>query len=152
MFQPRDHANATVRNHSFAAAGFGLIPVVGADMVAVGGAQLNMIHSLTKIYGVPFSQERARAIISALLGGVLPYAIESSTLGSAVKSIPLVGSVLGMAVMPGLSAVTTLIIGRIFVRHFEAGGTLLDMDQNKMREYYRQQFEQAKEDVEQVMA
>ena len=39
-------------------------------------------------------------------------------------------------------------IGRTFVRHFEAGGTLLDFDAKKMRTYFKQEYGRAKHVVE----
>ena len=137
-------ALALVKYHSYASGALGLIPVPGADVAAVSAAQLNMIHKLAKLYGVEFAQERTRAIVVALLGGVMPGALSSSVLGSAVKAVPFLGTALGMAVMPALSLAATQALGRVFVQHFETGGTLLDFDTEAMREHFRREFEQAK--------
>ncbi|WP_431854968.1 YcjF family protein [Azospirillum sp.] len=137
-------ALALVKYHSYASGALGLIPVPGADVAAVSAAQLNMIHKLAKLYGVEFAQERTRAIVVALLGGVMPGALSGSVLGSAVKAVPFLGTALGMAVMPALSLAATQALGRVFIQHFETGGTLLDFDTEAMREHFRREFEQAK--------
>lgn len=133
-----------VKYHSYASGALGLIPVPGADVAAVSASQLNMIHKLTKLYGVEFAQERTRAIVVALVGGVMPGALSTSVLGSAVKAIPFLGTALGMAVMPALSLAATQALGRVFIQHFETGGTLLDFDVDAMRDHFRREFEQAK--------
>ncbi len=38
----------------------GLIPVPLIDVVAVGGVQLQMLRRLSEIYGVPFTDNRAK--------------------------------------------------------------------------------------------
>lgn len=144
MADRKKRAQDLIKYHSYASGAFGLIPVPGADVAAVSAAQLNLIHKLAKLYEVEFAQERTRAIVSALLGGVMPGALSSSVLGSAVKAVPFVGSVLGMAVMPALSLAATQALGRVFAQHFETGGTLLDFDVEAMREHFRKEYEAAK--------
>jgi hypothetical protein len=43
----------------------GLIPVPLVDVVAVGGVQLHMLRRLSEIYGVPFSENRGKSILTA---------------------------------------------------------------------------------------
>ena len=47
----------------------------------------------------------------------------------------------GQVVMPGFAAAVTWAMGRIFIQHFETGGTLLDFDADKMREHFQAEFE-----------
>lgn len=144
MEDRKKRAHDLIKYHSYASGAFGLIPLPGADVVAVSAAQLNMINKLAKLYGVEFAQERTRAIVVALMGGVMPGALSSSVLGSAAKAVPFVGTVLGMAVMPALSLAATQALGRVFVQHFEMGGTLLNFDIDAMREHFRTELERAK--------
>ena len=46
--------------------------------------------------------------------------------------------------MPGLSAASTLALGRVFNTHFKTGGTLLDFDPDKMRAFYEAELAKAK--------
>lgn len=147
MVDRKKRAQDLIKYHSYASGAFGLIPVPGADVAAVSVAQLNLIHKLAKLYEVEFAQERTRAIIGALVGGVMPGALSSSVLGSAVKAVPFIGTALGVAVMPALSLAATQALGRVFAQHFETGGTLLDFDVEAMREHFRKEFEAAKNDA-----
>ena len=56
---------------------------------------------------------------------------------SALKSLPLVGTLLGTVVSSFVASQTTRALGRVYVMHFEAGGTLLDFSPEKMRAYFR---------------
>jgi len=141
----RAGADTIIRHHAIMAAGFGLVPVPFVDLAAVSGVQINMLRELAKLYEVPFSKDRSKAIIGALLGGGVPYAVSATPfVGSTLKAIPIVGSLLGAAVMPGLSSAATVALGRIFVNHFETGGNLLNLDVEAIREHFKKQFEAAR--------
>jgi hypothetical protein len=45
--------------------------------------------------------------------------------------------------MPGFAAAVTWAMGRVFIQHFETGGTLLDFNAEKMRDYFKSEFEAA---------
>jgi hypothetical protein len=38
-------------------------------------------------------------------------------------------------------------MGKVFIQHFESGGTFLTFDPQQVRDYYAQQFEKGKEEV-----
>lgn len=133
-----------ITNCAWGSAGLGLVPIPLVDLIAVGGLQVWLIRELSKLHNVPFSGSRAKALVSALIGGGVP-SILSGGVASFVKFIPLVGPVLSAAVMPGLSGASTLAVGRVFNTHFKTGGTLLDFDADKMRGYYEEEFAKAKD-------
>jgi uncharacterized protein (DUF697 family) len=116
----------------------GLIPVPIVDVAAVGGLQLQMLRRISQIYGVPFSDNRGTALIASLAGSMIPV---SSGIGaaSALKAIPIIGTLASGFVMPGLSAGASYAIGRAFIKHFESGGTLLDFNPPDYREFIRAQ-------------
>jgi uncharacterized protein (DUF697 family) len=74
---------------------------------------------------------------------VLPANLAGGGIGSLIKSVPVVGQLAGVLLMPGFAAAVTWAMGRIFVQHFETGGTLLDIDAAKMREHFKQEFDAA---------
>jgi uncharacterized protein (DUF697 family) len=148
----QERAEKIVRSHTLWAAGMGLIPVPGLDVAGVAGAQYTMIGELAKLYGLNFSNERIRALAASLLGGGLPSLLTTGGVASVFKVVPVVGTLLGAAVMPALSAAATLALGRVFVQHFEAGGTLLDFKPEKMRSYFRDEFEKARGDASNMLA
>lgn len=141
-----EKARKITRSHSLWAAGMGLIPLPVLDVAGVASIQYTMIGELAKLYDVPFSRERIRALAASLLGGGVPAAITTGGVGSVAKAVPMIGTLLGAAVMPALSAAATTALGRIFTQHFEAGGTLLDFDPEKMRAYFQEELEKARKE------
>lgn len=119
----------------------GMIPFSFVDLVAVSSAQLSMVAEIARIYGVPFDKDKVKIIVSALLGSVVPQGLAAGVAGSAVKSIPIVGQIAGMALMPTFSASFAYALGKVFIEHFEAGGTLLDLDPVALKAYFVSQFE-----------
>jgi uncharacterized protein (DUF697 family) len=118
----------------------GLIPLPVVDVLAVGGLQIQMLRRLSQIYGVPFSENRGKALIASLAGSMIPA---TSGIGatSALKFVPVVGMVAAAFVMPVLSAGATYAIGKAFIQHFASGGTLLDFNPPDYREFIKAQKE-----------
>ncbi|HZT26100.1 MAG TPA: YcjF family protein [Pseudolabrys sp.] len=114
----------------------GLIPLPIVDIAAVGGLQIQMLRRLSQIYGVPFSENRGKALIASLAGCLIPT---TSGIGasSMFKFVPVVGALAAGFVMPALSAGATYAIGKAFVQHFASGGTLLDFNPPDYREFVR---------------
>jgi uncharacterized protein (DUF697 family) len=118
----------------------GLIPVAVVDVVAVGGVQVQMLRRLSQIYGVAFSENRGKALIASLAGSMIP-ATSAFGAASALKAVPIIGTIAGGFVMPVLSGGATYAIGQAFVKHFESGGTLLDFNPPDYREFLKAQRE-----------
>ena len=114
----------------------GLIPVPVVDVFAVGGVQLQMLNRLSQIYGVPFAENRGKALIASLAGSWIP-ATSGIGAASALKVVPILGALVSGFVMPVLSAGATYAIGKAFIQHFESGGTLLDFNPPDYREFVR---------------
>lgn len=118
----------------------GLIPVPLADVAAVGGVQLQMLRRLSEIYGVPFSENRGKSIIASLAGALIPAGTATGTamsVGSLLKGLPGVGTIVGAVTMPAFSAGATYAIGKLFIQHFASGGTLLDFNPPEYREFIK---------------
>ena len=116
----------------------GLIPLPLVDMAAVGGVQLYMLRRLSEIYGVPFSENRGKSILTSLAGAVIP-ATTATTTASVMKGVPIIGTAIGALTMPAVAAGASWIIGKIFIKHFASGGTLLDFDPPDYREFINSQ-------------
>lgn len=142
-------AQRLIKNTAWGSAGLGLVPVPIVDLVAIGGLQVWLVRELAKLHGVPMAGNRIKTLVSALVGGGTPSLITSGTV-SLFKAIPLVGPVLGLALAPSLSGVSTLALGRVFHAHFKAGGTLLDFDADKMRAFYEAELAKAKQETEEA--
>lgn len=109
-------------------------PIPLADAALVSGVQLRMVSRLARLYGVPFERVRVVSLLSALFGGWTPYTIATGIAGAAARMAPGVGTVIGIATSIGTSALATETIGKIFVQHFEKGGTFLDFEPRKYRD------------------
>lgn len=141
MSSKLEQANLIVKkymNWSFVG---GLIPVPMADVAAVSAVQMKMLSDLATLYDVPFKTHAAKSIIGSLLGAVVPSIAASGVLATGVKFLPVVGTTVGLLTMPALSVAATYAVGKVFVTHFEAGGTFLDFDPEKVREHFRAEFE-----------
>jgi uncharacterized protein (DUF697 family) len=136
-------ADKVIRDSVIWSMGAGLIPVPLADMVAVSAVQIDMLKQIASLYQVDFAETRLKSWIAALSGSVLPK------LGAGViKFIPGIGSLVGGLSMAALSGASTYAIGQVFAKHFETGGTLLDFDVEKFKDFYQRQFEVGKAFVE----
>lgn len=118
----------------------GLIPVPVVDVAAIGGVQMRMVSKISEVYGVPFSENRGKALIAGLVGSTIPV---SSAIGvfSVIKTVPIAGAVVAAFGMPVLSAAATYAIGMVFIQHFASGGTLLDFKPGDYREFLKAQKE-----------
>jgi uncharacterized protein (DUF697 family) len=132
-----------IQHHMYASMGVGMIPVPLVDLIAISSVQLNMVRKLCLVYDIPFSRDAAKTGIAALLGGVIPVSL-SGALASLVKAIPIVGHTTSAIVMPAVSGAMTYAVGKVFVQHFESGGTFLTFKPDEVRAYYQQMFEEGK--------
>jgi uncharacterized protein (DUF697 family) len=141
-------AQAIVKRYSMWAAGAGVLPVPLIDMAIISGVQLKMVYELAKAYEVPFQETRAKAIIGALMGSVVPLGVASSGivggLASIAKAIPVIGPLAAFTFAPALASASTYAVGRVFTQHFATGGTLLTFDAERMREHFRREYEAAR--------
>lgn len=139
-------AEKIISNYTKGGALVGLLPWPVIDTLVVAAIQLKMLKSISDVYNVPFSDNSAKAAISALLGSVVPISLRSS-LVSLFKSNPasaLVG-IVGSLGMSAFSGGATYAMGKVFILHFESGGTLLNFDAEKLRAYYQEQLSVVKQ-------
>jgi uncharacterized protein (DUF697 family) len=139
-----EKALKTVRNYMWWSMGAGLTPVPFLDWAAVSGVQLKMLADISKIYGVPFQTNRGKAVIGSLVGFVLPHALACGLIGSWLKAIPVVGALAGAPAMVAFSGAAAWALGKVFIQHFESGGTFLDFNPEEVREYFNAQFEEGR--------
>jgi len=119
-------AEQLVARYARYSAAAGLVPVPVVDVAAIAGVQVAMLGALAAHYAVPYSRERGKALVAALLGGLMP-----SLAGHQVLKV--VGPLLGMISVSGFAMAATYAVGRLFIAHFESGGTLLDVDVEQSR-------------------
>lgn len=132
----RPRAMRVVRRYALWSGVAGLVPVPFVDVAAVGGVQIQMLRRVSQIYGVPFSENIGKALIAGLMGATIPA---STGIGAAsmIKGAPIVGTAVGLTVMPAMSVAATYAIGMAFIQHFATGGTLLDFNPPDYREFIK---------------
>lgn len=134
-------AHETLKNYVLVSMAVGLVPVPLIDIAALIGIQLKLVHSIAQQYNVPFSSALANSLIASLLGGVVTTTT-AMPLASMVKLIPFVGSVSGFLSVAILGGATTYAVGKVFIQHFESGGTFLDFEPEKVKEHFKSLFEE----------
>jgi uncharacterized protein (DUF697 family) len=132
-------AQEVVKKYATYAAGAGLIPIPTLDMAAIAGVELKMLADLAKVYDVPFENDRVRPILAAVMGGYVASNLGTGAGGSLLKAVPIFGTVLGTLAVPTFAAGLTFAIGKVFTQHFASGGTFLDFNPEKVREYFKGQ-------------
>lgn len=139
-----EKASASVKSYVKGSMALALLPFPFVDMVLLTGVQLKMLKSLSDIYGVKFSKELGKSTLGSLAGGVLPSTIGMG-IASSLKFLPIVGTVVGIASTSVLAGATTYAVGKVFIQHFESGGTFLNFDPEKVRDYFSKEFEHGKQ-------
>ena len=142
MSEQEQLALRTVKRYMLWSAGAALIPIPFVDIAAVLGTQIKMLAELSKIYGIPFERSRVQVVAGSLLGYILPEALSEGLFGSLLKTIPGVGSLVGVPSFALFVGAYAWALGRVFIMHFESGGKLLDFDPAAVKEHFRAQFEQ----------
>ncbi len=148
VLSPEEQRDAKVKKlikrYAAVSGGLGFIPVPVLDVASISSAQYAMIRDIAEIYGYESTKERTRVIVSSVLGGSLPTVLAAAGGASLVKSIPFVGTIAGAVLVPALASAVTIALGRVFSQHFETGGTLLDIDADKLRAHFKAELESAK--------
>lgn len=141
----RVKCDMTITKHVGAAMGFGFVPVPVVDFLAITGTQIDLVYRLSRLYDLDFSTNMVRGLLASLLGAAVPL---QPALISGLKLIPGIGTAAGFVAQPALAGATTYAVGKVFVEHFESGGTLLTFDAAKMKAH----FERALADGKQVVS
>lgn len=137
-------AQSVIKSHVVGSMGVSLVPIPLVDLVALTGIQLKMLHSLARVYRIPFSENLGKSLIVSLVGGVMPTST-AMTLASLTKAIPGLGTATGMVSVSVLGGATTYAIGNVFMQHFENGGSLIDFDPKNMRDYFASKLREGKQ-------
>lgn len=120
----------------------GVIPVPLLDLAAICAVQYRMVRQLTDLYGIPYNARAVDSIVGALVGSGGVFLV-SAPAASLLKVVPVVGAFLSTFVVPAAAAASTYALGKVFIQHFEAGGTLLSLDPEAHRAYYYEEFRRA---------
>ncbi len=138
-------ARKIVRKNMYWAMGFGVVPVPIIDLVGIAAFQAKAIKELSDLYEIPFSEHKVKNVIATLLSGLGAVALGQALAGSIIKSIPIIGQATTFAAMPLMAGGVTYAFGKVFIQHFESGGTFLDLDPETVKAYFKEQLSEGLE-------
>jgi uncharacterized protein (DUF697 family) len=121
-----------------------IVPVPYFDLLALGAVQVKMVRDLAQVYGLEAEGETLKGVISALLGTLAPAAVSGGLLGSALKVIPIGGTIVGSVGLAAFGSAATYAIGKIFVAHFDQGGTVKSFSAEAIEADLKKAFAAAK--------
>lgn len=128
-----------IRSHTIFAMTAGAIPIPLADIAAVTAIQLDMIKQIAAHYEVSYDSNKGKSIASALAGATL------ARMGaSMVKSLPGVGTILGVGMQMVLAGASTYALGNIFDGHFSEKGTFDNFNVDKVKDKYNEYYDKGK--------
>ncbi len=125
-------------------AGWAAIPLPYVDLIGLAFVQVKMVRGLAIIYGVNPNDQTLQGVISALLGTMASTTISTTFIGSSLKFLPGGGTIIGSVGVSVFGAASTYAIGKIFVRHFEGGGTIASFNANTVKDDLKKEFSSAK--------
>ena len=136
----KDKANKIVNDHVLWSMGGGLIPIPLADVAAVTALQTGMLEQLSALYDVTYAGSMAKTFVTGLTGSAV------ARLGaSMLKVVPGVGTVLGGVAMSIASGASTYAVGKVAIKHFEAGGDWNNLNMTQAKADYAEAYEEGKE-------
>ena len=137
-----EDAERIVKTHVLWSVGAGLMPVPFFDIAAVTAVQMDMLRQLANLFDVDYSSSSGKVFVSALTGSTL------ARIGaSAIKLVPVVGTVIGGLSMSAMSGASTYAVGQVALSHFGSDEDLTDIDLERAKRAYGKAFERGKDFV-----
>jgi uncharacterized protein (DUF697 family) len=125
----------------------GAIPIPVLDLLAVSAIQMDMLRKIAKIYHIDFDDEVGKSLVSSLIGSTVGTTIGRAG-ASAVKTIPGIGTILGVGSQVILSGITTFALGNIFNMHFKSNKSLSDFRIEDVKDIFEELLKKGKEFVD----
>ena len=120
------------------------IPLPYVDLLGLACIQVKMVRDLATVFGVDPNHQTLQGVISALLGTMAAKTISTTFIGSSLKVIPGGGTIIGSAGVAAFGAASTYAIGKVFVRHFEGGGTISSFSAEAVQNDLKEELSSAK--------
>lgn len=140
-------ANDIVNNNIALAMGAGLIPLPWVDFAAITAVQLKLGKELADCYEVDYKEEQVRGIVVALIGAYTSTAAATTAAAVLAKSLPGLGSVVGVVTLPLVAGAITYAVGKVFVQHLDSGGTFLSLKVPDVQAGFLREVEKGKQVV-----
>ena len=121
-----------VHRYMAMSAGAALIPFAGVDVAALAGIHIGLIKELCEHYDIDFTEHTARNVLIGVAGSIIPGTVGSILGRKILGALPMGSALFGWGLMSAGSAAFSYAIGRLFIEHFEGGGTLLSLDHRRI--------------------
>lgn len=145
-----EKANAIVKQNVIYAITAGLIPMPLLDVVALTNIQFRMLDDLVKLYNLRYTRIE-KSVVKAFLLGVLPV-VTVTGLSSFLKVMPGIGTFTGSTGVAISAGGLTYATGKVFIQHFEAGGTLDNFNIDEAKRRFRREFLKGKKIAQNLAA
>lgn len=139
-----EKADKLIRNYAFGSSIAGFIPAPFIGFLGLLGTQRLMLWRLSKLYGIPFSQNLAKALTTTLLSSAASV-LGSPILGNILYVVPVVGPLISGSSMAALGGAATYAVGKVFQQHFENGGNLENFDPAKAKQAFELKLKEGQE-------
>jgi uncharacterized protein (DUF697 family) len=137
-------ADRTVRNHAVGSAVIGAIPMPPLVVAALLAINLKMLYKLSRIYNVEFQRDVGKSIIYSFLGACGAASVSGRVTWGLSQLVPAGSTIISAVGLPVFAAGLTYGIGKLFIQHFESGGTFLNFDPEEVRAHFFAEFEEGK--------
>jgi uncharacterized protein (DUF697 family) len=125
---PAQKADGVINKYSLIAAGLGVVPIPVLDLAGIATVQGIMLSELSVIYypGDPragFSKHFAQNLLTIVLSTFGSAALFGAGVASALKFVPLIGSLPGAGAVSLIGGTATFVVGKIVKEELEKGLT-----------------------------
>lgn len=134
-----------IRQNALGAMASCFIPNKIANMAAVTAINLNMARMLSKLYGVEFRHDIATKLIvsAAGMGGTMVFTPLVEDL--LFKIVPVYNVQAMVCSVPVMFGGVTYAVGKMFVNHFERGGSFADANIDVMKQSFKAAYKNSRQ-------
>jgi uncharacterized protein (DUF697 family) len=140
---PQHEIDEIIRKRVYGAVALGMAPVPLLDLVGLYAIQVELVRALAEKHGVPFRADLTKTLLGSLVGTVLPVGLAPAFF-SLFKLIPVIGWTASASTLCIVGGASTYAVGRVFEKHFASGGTLLNVETDKIGAAFKEKYEEGK--------
>lgn len=130
-------ANTIIQHHIAMSMAAGALPFAGIDMIAVATIQHGMLKELCALFNQSFDKEGSKAMICTISGTAV------ARLGASfIKTIPVVGTAIGIFSMSIMSGASTYALGQMFTKYLNDEVLIKDINTKEARRAFRRFYMQ----------
>lgn len=122
----------------------GLVPVPFVDASLISASQMVMIKEISNVYRIPFKKDLVKVYLASLISGMASMSLARGLANRVFSRLPVLGPVMKVITYPWLASAATYAVGKIFIYHYELGGTLLDFKPEKTRAYLEELYKEGR--------